>query len=89
MSTEPHDYSIAEALKAQKALRTAAGLPDETFPLPAFIGMVSDEIESLRARGNSDQQIAELIRSSSAIDVTPEQIAQFYATPEERGHHGR
>lgn len=81
-------YEISEALKAQKAMREAAGLPQELFPVEAFVGMVSDEIESLRKTGRTDEEIAAIIRGSSAIDVSAEQIAAFYAPPEARGHHG-
>lgn len=81
-------YPIAEALKAQRALRESAGLEEETFPLEAFVGMVSDEIESLRKRGKSDEEIAAIIRSNSAIEVTADQIREHYATPEQRQHHG-
>lgn len=82
-------YPLGEALEAQQALRDAAGLPPEQFPVEAFIGMVSDEIESLRKRGHGDAEIATIIQQHSAIRVTPEQIAANYASPEERGgHHG-
>lgn len=46
-------YPIEEALKAQKALRNAAGLGDEMFPIQAFAGMISDEVEALRNRGKA------------------------------------
>jgi hypothetical protein len=82
-------YPLDEALKAQKALREAAGLPPEQFPLQAFVGMISDEIESLRKGGKSDEDIAALIRKSSSIEVTAGEIAEYYAPPEERHQHGR
>ena len=41
-------YPVEEAIKAQKSLRAAAGLGPEQFPIQAFVGMISDEIESLR-----------------------------------------
>jgi hypothetical protein len=50
----PKMYSVEEAIKAQKSLRQAAGLETEEFPIQAFVGMISDEIESLRRRGKSD-----------------------------------
>lgn len=81
-------YSLEEALKAQRALRSAAGLAPETFPKQAFVGMISDEIECLRARGKSDSDIASLIQQNSAIEITPDEIVQFYASPEERHQHG-
>ncbi len=85
---QPKTYPLEEALKAQKALRDAAGLPPEQFPIQAFVGMISDEVESLRKRGHSDADIADLIRRSSAIEITPAEIAENYASPEDRQHHG-
>ena len=78
--------SLDEALKAQKALRDAAGSGPETFPLPAFVGMISDEVETLRNMGRSDAEIAALIQAASGITLTPDEIREHYATPEQR--HG-
>ena len=80
-------YPVEEALKAQRALRSLAGLGPELFPLPAFVGMISDEVESLRNGGHTDEEIASIIRSSSAIDITAAQIGEYYASPHDR--HGR
>jgi alkylhydroperoxidase family enzyme len=77
-------YPIEEALRAQKALRAAAGLAPELFPIPAFVGMVSDEIEALRKRGYTDEQIARTVSQSSAIEITAAEIAAHYASPEHR-----
>lgn len=84
---EPRMYPLDEALKAQKALRTASGLGPEMFPMEAFVGMISDEIQTLRERGKTDAEIADLIRSNSKIEISPDEIARFYATPEERQQH--
>ena len=81
-------YPVEEAVKAHKALRAASGLGPEMFPIQAFVGMISDEVESLRKRGKTDQEIADIIRESSSIEITPAEIAENYATPEERHHHG-
>jgi hypothetical protein len=81
-------YSIEEALKAQRSLRKAAGLGPEEFPLQAFVGMVSDEIESLRKRGRTDEEIASIIRQNSAIEITAAEIAENYASPEQRHPRG-
>jgi hypothetical protein len=77
-------YPIEEALRAQKALRAAAGLAPELFPIAAFVGMVSDEIEALRKRGYSDEQIARTVSQSSAIEITAAEIAANYASPADR-----
>ena len=84
----PKMYSVEEAVKAHKALRAASGLGPEMFPIQAFVGMISDEIESLRKRGKSDEEIVRLIQESSAITISPAELAEHYASPEERDHHG-
>jgi len=86
--SESTKYSIEEAMKAQRSLRDAAGLEPEQFPLEAFVGMVSDEIETLRKRDKTDEEIASIIRNSSAIEITAAEIAENYASPEERHQHG-
>ena len=80
-------FLLGEALKAQQALRQAAGLGPEHFPVEAFVGMISDEVQALREKGWNDNQIAEHVRKSSTIDITGEEISENYAEPDER-HHG-
>ncbi len=80
-------YPIEDALRAQQALRQAAGLEPEQFPIEAFVGMISDEIEELRKLGKSDEEIAGLIRASSRIQITAAEIAENYASPELRHGH--
>lgn len=88
-SLEQKSYPIEEALRAQKALRDLAGLPAEMFPVQAFVGMISDEIETLRKQGHADEEIARTISAHSSIAITADEIAQNYATPEERhASHG-
>jgi hypothetical protein len=82
--TSARSYPIEEALRAQQALRAAAGLSRELFRIPAFVGMVSDEIEALRKLGRTDEQIAHIVCQSSAIEVTAAEIAVNYASPVER-----
>ena len=77
-------FPLDEALKAQQVLRHVAGLAPERFPMEAFVGMISDEVQALRERGWNDEQIAEHIRKNSAIDVTAEEIAEHYATEDQR-----
>ena len=80
-------FSLPQALRAQKAMRDALGLDEERFPVPAFVGMVSDEIEQLRARGQSDEAIAELIHKASGCRIDPVDLARYYATPGDRHPH--
>lgn len=81
---EHETYPLEEALRAQKALRDLAGLKPEMFPMEAFVGMVSDEVETLRGQGYSDDAIAQVITKSSKIAITGDQIAANYASPELR-----
>lgn len=87
MADSQRKYPLEEALRAQKALRDKAGLAPEMFPVDQFVGMISDEIESMRQRGHSDQEIAETIRSSSAIEVTAADIQEHYAPASQRHPH--
>ena len=64
-------YPVEGAIRAQKALREAAGLGPEQFPVQAFVGMMSDEIEELRKRGRSDQEIARLIEAPALRSRLP------------------
>lgn len=66
------------------------GSDPEQFPMKAFVGMISDEVQTLRELGWDDAAIAKLIAEKSAIQITAEEIATNYA-PEElrhREHHG-
>ena len=80
-------YPVEEAIRAQKALREAAGLGPEQFPIQAFVGMISDEVEQLRQLGKSDDEIASLIEANSSIRITASEIAKNYASAEERHRH--
>jgi hypothetical protein len=77
-------YPIVQAVRAQKALRDAAALGPEMFPIEAFVGMISDEIEQLRSQGKTDGEIAALITRNSDIQITAEEISENYASPENR-----
>ena len=81
---EPKSYPVEEAVRAQRALRDLAGLGPETFPIQAFVGMISDEVEALRRQGHSDEEIARTIAANSEIAITADEIAANYAAPEER-----
>ncbi len=80
-------YPVEEAIRAQKALREAAGLGPEQFPIQAFVGMISDEVDQLRQLGKSDDEIASLIEANSSIRITASEIAKNYASAEERHQH--
>ena len=46
--------------------------------------MISDEIDTLHQRGQTDEQIASIIQRNSAIQITADEIAENYAPPEQR-----
>ncbi len=87
---EAQTFSAQEAVAVQRELRRSLGLGAEAFPLPAFVGMISDEIEQFRAAGKSDADIAAVTKTTVGRDVDPQALARFYAPPEERhgGGHG-
>ncbi len=84
---EEKTYPLEEALRAQRALRDLAGLAPEQFPIEAFVGMISDEVETLRSQGHTDEEIAQTIATSSNIAITADEIAANYASPEQRHQH--
>jgi len=84
MSQSDKLYPVEEAVKAQKALRAYGEQEPETFPIQAFVGMISDEIEHLRKRGHCDEEIAKVITANSDIEITASEIAENYAPPEDR-----
>ncbi len=55
------------------------------FPLPAFVGMISDEVDTLRGQGKSDEDIVELVRASSGIEISTGELRENFATAEQRG----
>ena len=77
-------YAMEQAIRAQKALREVAGLGLQMFPIEAFVGMISDEIETRRSQGKTDVEIASVITSNSSIEMTAAEIAEHYASPGDR-----
>ena len=77
------EFTLEDASKANEVLRKAAGLGPQRFPAPAFVAMISDEIEALREAGKTDADIAGLL-TGAGITLEAGQITQFYAPPEKR-----
>ena len=77
-------FSLAESLRAQQAMRDELGLPAEVFQPPQLVGMVSDEIEQLRARGWNDEKIAELITKASGQKLEADAIKRHFVEREDR-----
>ncbi len=88
MISDDANFTAEQAAKANTALRAALGLPPQRFSAEQFVGMISDEIEQLRAAGKSDGDIAALVSDSTGVTVETESIAQFYADPEARDRPG-
>ena len=86
--TEAKTFSAEQAVKTQAALRQALGLGPEQFPLQAFVGMISDEIDQLRGAGRPDTEIAQLVSNASGSEISAADLRTFYASPQARGHHG-
>ncbi|MRI56584.1 hypothetical protein D8770_21870 [Methylobacterium sp. DB1607] len=86
--TQDDSFTLDESITAQKALRSALGLPEEVFEAPEFVGMISDEIEQHRKAGKSDEDIAAIINEATGKRITAEAIAEHYATPDQRHFHG-
>ncbi len=77
-------FSAHEAVAVQEELRRSLALDPERFPLPSFIGMISDEIDQFREAGRSDADIVALIKRTIGRDVTLADIERFYAPPQTR-----
>lgn len=80
---------LDKAIQAQRALHDATGQGPEQFPIQAFVGMISDEVEQLRKQGKTDDDIVAMIKSSSGIEISADELREHYATPEQRhaGEH--
>ncbi len=81
--TEP-TLTAGQVAAVQTELRAVLGLPPEAFSVPTFISMVSDEIEQLRQKGFTDEDIAEVIRGSSQVAVSGNDVGRHFAPPEAR-----
>ena len=79
-------FRILEALRAQNHMRDALGLGlgEGRFLMPAFINMVSDEIEQLHDAGMTDGEIAALVEESSGHALTEADITRYYTPAEDR-----
>jgi hypothetical protein len=84
MHDESLTFSAQEAVAVQRELRRSLGMDAERFPLPAFVGMISDEIDQFRDAGKSDADIVAVIKSTIGRDITPWDIKAHYAPPEAR-----
>jgi hypothetical protein len=80
-------YSAGQAAAANSVLRTALDLPPQQFTTEQFVGMISDEIEQLRAAGRSDEDISNLLQSKAGISVTADELERYYADGNRRSEN--
>ena len=83
MTNDP-TFTVEQAVKVQRDMRHSLGLAPEVFPLPAFIGMISDEIEQWRSAGRTDGEIVAMICGSTGHRISEADLVRFYAPPERR-----
>ena len=88
MARSDADFSAEQAAAAVTALRSSLGLSPQRFSTETFVGMISDEIEQLRAAGRSDSDIAALLADSVDVRLAADEIGRYYASPERRGRPG-
>lgn len=82
-------FNLEEAIRAQRALRDSLGLEEEVFPVEAFVEMISDEIEQMRAAGRPDSDIVAIVAQTTGQQMTASDIATHYIAPEHRHGGGR
>lgn len=78
------DFTLEQAMAAQRALRDSLGLDEERFPMDRLVGMISDEIQGCREAGRDDDAIAAMIEAATGKPVTPDDIRRHYASEERR-----
>lgn len=70
-------FKLDEALAAQRALRESLAMPEELFPVEAFVNMISDEIEASRNAGRDDQTVVDMVKQVTGKTITVDEIRQF------------
>ncbi len=79
-----NSFTAEQAAAANKALRAALGLAPQLFSAEQFVGMISEEIEQLRAAGKTDVDIAQLLSKEVGVQIDPDAIGRYYAEESER-----
>ncbi len=77
-------FTADQTASATTALRAELGLPAQRFPTETFVGMISDEIEAMRAAGKTDDDISAILRERCAIAIDAATLARYYANADER-----
>ena len=83
-ATGEPEFTLEEALSVRGRMRAALGMGAERFPVPALIGMLSDEIERMRAAGQGDEDVARLVAETTGKAIPAQAVAEHHAPPEAR-----
>ena len=62
-----------------RSLRAALGLGSQEFTTEQFVGMISEEIEQLRAAGKTDADIAQILARDVGVRVSTDSIQRYYS----------
>ena len=81
---ETASFSAEQAAAANRSLRAALGLGAQDFTTEQFVGMISEEIEQLRAVGKTDADIAQILEQDVGVRVSVDSIRRFYSDETER-----
>ena len=76
-------FSAQELAQIQRLLREAANEPVESFETEAAMGTLSEEIDTLRRNGMTNDDIAALLTQGAGATITAEQVAQLYGAASE------
>ncbi len=72
------NYTLADALNAQKALREATGEKEDPLDLEDVVGICGEEIEILLDKDKSWDEIAAVLSSTTGKTVTGAQVEEAY-----------
>lgn len=75
---DTQNYTFAEALTVQKALREATGEQEEPLDLEDVVSISGEEIEILLDKNKSWDEIAAIISSSSGKTVNGQDVEQHF-----------
>ncbi len=81
---ETASFTAEQAAAANRILRAELGLGPQEFSTEQFVGMISEEIEKLRASGKTDDEIVRLLNEGVGVTVSPDSIRRFYADEAQR-----
>ena len=82
-------YSSDEAMRAQRALRSAMGLGPVALTAAALLAGLDDEIAQLHRIGRSDAEIAELIAAATGKSLPASAVTLHRKAPQSDRDRGR